>query len=120
MHSPRYHVIFDLGSCRPERLADAEGLKQFLLDLVAGVGMHPLIEPVVAEGIPENPGLSGFVIIDYSHCSIHTFTAHGEAMIDIFSCKPYDRDVAKQMCHDYFGQPDSEVREQEVWWESTS
>ncbi len=46
--------------------------------------------PVVLEGVPENPGITGFAIIDFSHISVHTFTAEHEVCVDIFSCKPYD------------------------------
>lgn len=54
------------------------------------LGMSILKGPVAAMGIPENPGLSVFSIIDFSHISIHTFTETNEFYLDIFSCKPFD------------------------------
>lgn len=89
----RYHVVVDVTNVGNKRiLSDKEHLKEFLSIFPGKIGMHILYGPVVVEGIPENPGLSGFVIIDYSHISIHTFSEGSEALVDIFSCKPYDKD----------------------------
>ncbi len=118
MQTPRCHIIFDLDACRPEAVRDADGLKNFLREMVDAIGMHILVGPEIAEGIPENPGLSSFAIIDYSHVSVHTFSRYNEAMIDIFSCKPFDRDVARQKCLDYFGTTGSSIRTQEIWWQT--
>lgn len=118
MRSPRYHLILDVSACQPERLTDAAGLEQFLKELVEDIGMHVLKGPVTAVGIPENPGLSCFVIIDYSHISIHTFTEYNEAMVDIFSCKPFDKEKARAKTLAYFQTSDSDVRENHVWNEA--
>lgn len=117
MRSPRYHLIIDIGSCQDASLTNREGLEAFLKALIDAIGMNVLAGPVVAEGIPENPGLSGFCIIDYSHVSIHTFTKTVDAMVDIFSCKPFDRAKAREMALAYFGTEESMVRSQEIWWD---
>lgn len=52
--------------------------------------MKILKGPETAAGIPVNPGLSTFAIIDFSHISIHTFTNTKEFCLDIFSCKEFD------------------------------
>lgn len=117
MLTKRYHVIIDVSGARDEILNDEEGLKKFLKDLPGLIDMNILEGPLVARGIPENPGLSGFVIIDYSHISIHTFTNNSEALVDIFSCKPYDQDVAVDATLNYFKIPREQARIQEVCWE---
>jgi S-adenosylmethionine decarboxylase len=119
MQSPRYHVIFDLERCR-NTIADEETLKRFIEETVAAIGMHVLAGPVVCEGVPENPGLSAFAVLDYSHASIHTFTRHNEAMIDVFSCKPFDREVVRKQCVAYFASPSTVMRARTVWWEGES
>ncbi len=78
--------------------------------------MHILAGPLVSEGIPENPGLSGVILIDYSHISIHTFTATGEALVDIFSCKPYKQEDAVKATLDYFNVSEDKARVKEVFW----
>lgn len=78
--------------------------------------MSILAGPYSAVGIPENPGVSAFVIIDYSHISIHTFTKYNEALIDIFSCKAYSRNIVMDYCIEYFGANAKLSRIKEVWW----
>jgi len=49
---------------------------------------------VVVRGVPENPGWTGFAIIDKSHIAVHTFDDSGLASVDVFSCRPFDADGA--------------------------
>ncbi len=116
MMSPRYHVIFDLDHCR-DTITDAETIRLFIVETIASIGMRIIGGPLVCEGVPENPGLSGFAVLDFSHISVHTFTKHGEALVDVFSCKPFDRAVARRHVLNAFGTPESSVREQVVHWE---
>lgn len=117
MKTGRYHIIIDVANVDNQILVDESGLKNFIIDLVAKIDMHVLYGPVVVTGIPENPGLSGFTIIDFSHISCHTFTSASEAQVDIFSCKPYDQAKAIQTVLDYFKIPRSAARFQQVCWE---
>ena len=38
--------------------------------------------------------MSGFVLIAESHISVHTFPDRGYLNVDIFSCKPFDAELA--------------------------
>lgn len=116
MHTKRYHIIIDVSGVSSEILNDGEGLKKFLMDLPPLIGMHVLADSLISQGIPENPGLSGFVLIDYSHISIHTFTKYNEALVDIFSCKPYDQQTAVEAALKYFKIPQQAARVKEVFW----
>ncbi len=116
MTAQRYHILIDVSGVSKEILSNLQGLEKFLTDLPGIIGMHVLKGPVIAEGIPENPGLSGFVIIDYSHISIHTFTNSDEALVDIFSCKSYEQEVAKKAVLDYFKVDEPAARIQQVSW----
>ena len=63
----------------------------FLLnELPKKIKMKTLSEPLVVAGAAYNPGLTGFVIIEFSHISIHTFEKTNELSIDIFTCKAFD------------------------------
>lgn len=117
MRSPRYHVIFDIDRCKPETITDRVGLEAFVRRAVQSVKMNIIAGPVVAEGVPENPGLSAFAVLDFSHAAVHTFTNTGDVMIDIFSCKPFDKQAARELCMAYFATEESSVRSQEIWWE---
>lgn len=117
MTAKRYHILIDVAGVDNQILNDEAGLDGFLKTLPSVIGMSILKGPVVASGIPENPGLSGFVIIDYSHISIHTFTDSNEALIDIFSCKSYDKEIATNAVLDYFKIGKDNSRIQIVCWE---
>jgi S-adenosylmethionine decarboxylase len=53
--------------------------------------------------VPEDWGVSGFVIIAESHLSIHTFPDKGFFAFDAFSCKPFDLRSAIVRVVDFFG-----------------
>lgn len=116
MNFNRYHIILDLKNVPHERLIDTDGLQRFLVDLPGKINMNILHGPVVIEGLPINPGLTGFVIIDFSHISVHTFTANDTVLVDIFSCKKYSQEDAKQFVLAYFQVPQSDANIKEVWW----
>ena len=116
MITKRYHILIDMEKVESSNMTDGRNLKNFLNEFPGVIDMHPLTEPLVAEGIPENPGLSGFVIIDYSHISIHTFTKNNEALVDIFSCKPYKQEDAIEAVTKYFSVPTSSANIQVVSW----
>lgn len=93
----RFHLIIDAFDCRVNLLSD----KTFLLELVKKtakmIDMKIIKGPEFAEGIPQNPGLSIFAIIDFSHISMHTFTNSKEFSLDIFSCKPFDYEKVESL-----------------------
>lgn len=116
MKTGRYHILIDVSGADSQILNDEAALEQFLKELPGVINMNILKGPVVTTGIPENPGLSGFVIIDFSHISIHTFTKHAEALVDIFSCKPYQKEDAVNAVLNHFKVAKESSRIQEVCW----
>jgi S-adenosylmethionine decarboxylase len=117
MAAGRYHIVIDLKDISDERLNDSLGLERFLKELPGKIDMKILKGPEVIVGVPENPGITGFVIIDFSHISVHTFTNSKEALVDIFSCKAYDQEVALQYTLNYFQGEKDKAKIQIVSWE---
>lgn len=116
MQQKRYHLIIDLSQVPDVLLTDQTGLTKILKLLPSAIDMHILHGPEVVKGIEQNPGLSGFVIIDYSHISIHTFSEYGEALVDIFSCKPFNQQVVIEEVLKYFRVSVNQARIKEVFW----
>ncbi len=116
MYTKRYHIIIDVSSIQNKILTGTKELEKFLKILPKVIGMSVLSGPVIAQGIEENPGISGFVIIDYSHISIHTFSKYREALVDIFSCKKYKKSDAVKAVLKFFQVPKSQANVQEVSW----
>jgi S-adenosylmethionine decarboxylase len=69
---------------------DKETILRILVELPALIDMHILSGPHVVMGVPENPGWTGFDIIDKSHIAIHTFSETGVVSVDVYSCKPFE------------------------------
>lgn len=88
--SRRFHFIVDAFGCDIELLSDETFLTNLIKEISTLLDMTIIKGPEIAKGIPENPGLTAFAIIDFSHISIHTFTNSKEFCLDIFSCKQFD------------------------------
>ena len=74
-----------------EKLSDKDLVHQYLDELPLKLGMRKLAEPTVRwaepNGIKDPGGWSGFVVINESHISIHTFPGRLFASIDVYTCQ---------------------------------
>ena len=78
-------------------LEDTDLVRRFLDDYPDAIGMTKIAPPQVYTyrgKVPEDWGVSGFVIIAESHISIHTFPDRGYVNVDVFSCKDFDTGAA--------------------------
>ncbi len=91
----RFHIIVDAVNCDPKIITDKKRVEQALRDIANLCEMQILHGPVVIEGLPINPGITGFTIVDFSHIAIHTFVPANEICVDVFSCKRYDYEKVK-------------------------
>ena len=108
--SRRFHVIVDANNCDPALITDKELVEKAIRDIAKKCEMQILHGPVVMEGLPVNPGVTGFAVIDFSHISIHTFTPSNEICVDIFSCKEFDCDCVKDYVKRTFHLEDASTR----------
>jgi len=106
--SRRFHLIIDAFDCK-KNLNDEKFITKTVLEIARLLKMTILKGPVIAEGIEENPGLTAFAIIDFSHISIHTFTKTNEFCLDIFSCKEFDIAKLKKYVKTTFSLSDKQV-----------
>lgn len=85
------HLTIDGYGGSYEKLNDKDLVFACLNELPEKLGMHKLSEPLVyfAKGndTKDPGGWSGFVIIEESHISIHTFPANGFISADVYTCK---------------------------------
>jgi len=94
------HLMLDLSECDQERINDLDLIFNFLNTLPDMIGMVKITQPYVFPYtgiVPEDRGITGFVVIAESHLSIHTFVEKGYAFVDLFSCKPFNTDMARDM-----------------------
>ena len=90
MHFGEHLTIDGYGGSK-EKLDSEKLVLQCLNELPEKLGMHKLSEPVVYHAPGNNKkdpgGWSGFVVIEESHISIHTFPAKGFVSADVYTCK---------------------------------
>lgn len=96
-----------------EQLNDKGVVLQCLEELPAKLAMKKLSSPEVyfAPGNDKKDpgGWSGFVVIEESHISIHTFPAKGFVSIDVYTCtNDLDRELITSYFKEAFGITDVE------------
>lgn len=87
------HLTLDGYFCDPRKLDNLALVTQSLMELPDRMGMKRLIPPYVvhaAANKKKDPGgYTGFVIIQESHVSVHTFPERRFISIDVYSCKNF-------------------------------
>lgn len=97
------HLTVDMRSCGCDVLEDLKFWYRFLDDLCNVIEMRRIAPPYVFEYegvVPEDRGISGFLLVAESHVSIHTFCEKGWAFIDVFSCKPFNTALVEEFIRD--------------------
>jgi S-adenosylmethionine decarboxylase len=88
------HLTLDLYGCDSKILASRRLVEQFLNLLTRRLQMRKLYGPKVVwafdNQLKDPGGWSGFVIIQESHFSIHTFPKRRFASMDVYSCRDFD------------------------------
>lgn len=99
------HLMLDLNQCNEHRLSDFNLVFDILNTLPQKIGMTMITPPYVFKYsglVPEDKGITGFVVIAESHISIHTFQEKRFAFIDLFSCKPFDCEYVQRFLIEAF------------------
>ncbi|MCX4162781.1 MULTISPECIES: adenosylmethionine decarboxylase [Paraburkholderia] len=99
------HLTIDGYFGDSERLNDRENVRRAIDELPGALGMKKLSTTEVhfAKGndIKDPGGWSGFVVIEESHISVHTFPAVGFVSIDVYTCR---NGLDQQRIVNYFGE----------------
>ena len=100
------HLTLDGYGCSEEKLANLDTIYEFLERCPDMIEMTKIMPPYVFKyhgKVPEDWGVSGFVLIAESHISIHTFPDRAYLSLDIFSCKNFDYNQAVAYVTELFG-----------------
>jgi|SRR3989338_2430395 len=85
------HLTIDGYGGSFEKLNSEELVLKCLNELPEKIGMNKFAEPSVYQALPNDKkdpgGWTGFVVIQESHISIHTFPARGFVSADVYTCK---------------------------------
>ena len=101
-----YQLLLDLYGCK-EGVCDDLGLcYQFLDEMVTELGMEKQAPPNIFKSdairFPDKAGLSGWVPLIESSIVIHTLTPKNFITIDIYCCRCFDIQKAKDFCYKFF------------------
>lgn len=79
------HVLIELFDCDPVILNDVSAIEKILTEAAKKAGAT-IIHTIFHHFSPH--GISGIVVIQESHLSIHTWPEYGYAAVDIYTCGP--------------------------------
>lgn len=77
------HIISELYGCNPEILNNEKRIEEIMNEAASRCGSK-VINSLFHKFNPY--GVTGVVIIEESHLTIHTWPEHGYAAVDIFTC----------------------------------
>ena len=99
------HLTLDGYGCDYDSLINLDKIYEFLdktPDLIEMTKIMQLYVFKYTGKVPEDWGLSGFVLIAESHISIHTFPEKNYLSLDIFSCKRFNLLLCANHTKEYF------------------
>lgn len=102
-----YQLLLDLYDCKQGVCDDLALCYKFLDDIVGYLGMEKQSPPSIFRSderlFPEKAGLSGWVPLIESSIVIHTLSVKNFITIDIYCCKAFEVEAAKEFCQKFFG-----------------
>ena len=102
-----YHLILDCKGSKmcKELVRDAKFIKEFTKMLVDGIEMKAYGEPIIEHFATHEEKASGFSLVQLIETSAitgHFCDINGDFYLDIFSCKSFSIDIAKEIVYSYF------------------
>jgi len=73
--------------CDPAALADLSKLRSLFADLIQGMSLRAVGEPVWHQ-FPNTGGVTGLCLLAESHLACHTFPEHQSICLNVFCCQP--------------------------------
>ena len=93
----------DCGVCNPESIRDPLLIKAFARDLVKAIDMVAYGDPVVVHfGTEDKMGYTLVQLIETSNITAHFSEDTSSAFINVFSCKPFDKLIVREVVKNYF------------------
>lgn len=98
-----YHLILDCFDADKESIKDGSKIAAFAKELVKRIDMKAYGEPqVIHFGEDDKQGYTLVQLIETSNISGHFCDDSGNFYLDVFSCKPYSREIVLELVREYF------------------
>jgi S-adenosylmethionine/arginine decarboxylase-like enzyme len=97
-------AAIDLHGCDKSRLADPENIRRFVASVIDAIGMRAH-GPLMLDrfGDDELEGWSAMQFIETSSITLHADEVFGRCFVDVFSCRPFEPDIAAEIAVAHFG-----------------
>ena len=98
-----YHLMLDCAGCN-DNIKNKEQIAKFAKDIVKRIDMEAFGEPIIEFMLPGDPkqGYSLVQLITTSNICVHFIDPDYTAYVDIFSCKEFNKEIAKECFLEYF------------------
>ena len=106
-----FELILDLHGCDPSTF-NRPSLEKYFQELCVAIDMEREdlhfwdYDGVPEEDLPTEAHLLGTSAVQFirtSNIVIHTLDLLGAVYVNIFSCKPYDKEIAEKLTREWFG-----------------
>ncbi len=92
-------MIWDIYGCNIQKSSFVPEIKEILNKVVEELNLGK-VQEAYKQFHPF--GATGFILLEESHISIHTWPEKEFAAIDVFSCKPFDTEKINSILKDFF------------------
>jgi S-adenosylmethionine/arginine decarboxylase-like enzyme len=105
------HLVLDAKQCNPEKIRDGEHIKEFAKTLVKAIDMKAYGDPqVIMFGTGRVKGYTLIQLIETSNISAHFAEEDNSVYLDVFSCKSFPINKAKDVFLEFFEPTQISVR----------
>ncbi|MBR4985727.1 MAG: adenosylmethionine decarboxylase [Proteobacteria bacterium] len=91
MNTLGHHLLVEYYDCDKAVLDDPDKLRTMMIQ-AAKAANATIVDVVFHQFAPQ--GVSGVIVIEESHLSIHTWPEHGYAAVDFYTCGQNDPELA--------------------------
>ena len=107
-----YHLILDCQGCDIDKVTSKDHIYKFIKMLIKEIDMKAFKKPVIEHFATHDPNAAGFSftqLIETSAITGHLVDKSGDAYIDIFSCKTFNIETAKEVVKTFFKPKDAQI-----------
>jgi S-adenosylmethionine/arginine decarboxylase-like enzyme len=98
-----YHLALDIAKCYSPTIRCSKNITAFTKTLVKEIDMKAYGEPqIVMFGEGNKKGYTLIQLIETSNIAGHFCEETNDLYLDVFSCKPFDKEVVKKVVNQFF------------------
>lgn len=108
-----YHLLLDCASGDIEKITSKNNIAEFVKELVKKIDMVSFGDLWIerfATHDPDKAGISFVQMIETSNITGHFVEKNGDFYLDVFSCKPFDKETVVTLTQQYFSPKSIRIR----------